>query len=78
MKVFQTVKDNLVDDAKDWWRMATVRFWILLAVLAQLAEIILPYSGLLSPAVANALTIIAVVSIALRLYKQKSLSNDLG
>ena len=66
----------LVDDARKWYKMATIQFWIFVGVMAQLAEIILPFSSNLSPAIANSITIMSVISITLRLYKQKNLDDN--
>lgn len=75
-KVKAFVKSHVIDNIKQWHKLATVRFWIIVGVFAQIADVILPYSMMLDPRIANALTILAVVSIALRLYKQKNLHAD--
>lgn len=74
MKFINAIKKRLVDNACIWYKMATVQFWIIVGVAAQLAEIILPYSMILSPEAANLITLLSVTSIALRLYKQKNMS----
>jgi len=76
VKVLYAIKDRLVDNANKWYKMATVQLWILVGVAAQLADIVMPYSAMLSGGAANALTIVSAVSIALRLYKQKNLDDN--
>lgn len=68
----------LITEYKQWYKLATIRFWALVAVLAQLAEIIQPFSTTLDPDVANTITAISIVSIALRLYKQKGVDRADG
>ena len=74
----EKLTNYLIAEYKQWYKLATVRFWALVAVLAQLAEIIQPFSTTLDPGVANTITAISVVSIALRLYKQKGVNRADG
>ncbi len=67
----------LVDDWKKSWRFATVRFWVIIGVFAQLLEHIPALAVTwIDKRTATGLAILAIISIALRMYKQKSLSND--
>ena len=48
-KVKAFVKSHVIDNIKQWHKLATVRFWIIVGVFAQLADVILPYSMMLDP-----------------------------
>lgn len=67
----------LVDDARKWYKMATIRFWIAVGVLAQLADLLSPtVRGMFSEDTANAISVIAAVSVGLRLYKQGGMRDN--
>lgn len=67
----------LVSYWRKWHKIATVRFWLLVGVLAQLAEQIpMVTRDMLSPTAANVISGIAAISIGLRLWKQADIADD--
>ena len=68
---------KLVENAKLWWKMWSVRFWLLIAlvpeVLAQLSDDV---KDALPGYMRATLSVFALISIGLRLTKQKSIPKN--
>ncbi len=68
---------KLVENAKLWWKMWSVRFWLLIAtvpeILAQLSDDV---KDALPGYIRAGLSLVALTSIGLRLTKQPSISKS--
>lgn len=68
---------KLVENAKLWWKMWSVRFWLLIAtvpeILAQLSDDV---KDALPGYIRAGMSLVALVSIGLRLTKQQSMPKN--